>query len=305
MNTRYIDYILAIAKRKNMTKAAEDLYVSQSSLSQFLSKLEQEIGTQLFYRTKRELVPTEAGELYIQACKEILEIKNNLYNQIHDLDNAGNIAVGVTSQFGLRMITDIVPVFKEKYPNINITISKDNLPLVKKMLTEETIDLAIIADTEVIPSYADYTDILRKEEVFFAVPRCYEFSKRHLNNEVTVRELTKEFVNIDVLMSKDGSSLKKVYENLFGNDLQLKVLLRTNSVPTVICMIAAGRGVSFVAESCRREEDKIKYYSFSPKAYRLNLLVRRKSWNLKEPENEFCDLVRNYFKKHNETPFLA
>lgn len=55
MDTKYLTYILTIAKRQNMTKAAEDLFVSQSSLSQYLSKLENELGTALFYRSKGSL----------------------------------------------------------------------------------------------------------------------------------------------------------------------------------------------------------------------------------------------------------
>ena len=52
LDTKYLNYILTIARRKNMTKAAEELYVSQSSLSQYLSRLEQEIGDPLFIRAK-------------------------------------------------------------------------------------------------------------------------------------------------------------------------------------------------------------------------------------------------------------
>ena len=50
MDTKYLKYVLTIARKKNMTKAAEELYVSQSSLSQYLSRLEQEIGVPLFIR---------------------------------------------------------------------------------------------------------------------------------------------------------------------------------------------------------------------------------------------------------------
>ena len=69
MDVKYLNYILAIANRHNMTKAAEDLFVSQSSLSQYLSRLEQELGTPLFVRSKNELSLTPAGTLYVEAAK--------------------------------------------------------------------------------------------------------------------------------------------------------------------------------------------------------------------------------------------
>lgn len=306
MNTRYINYILTIAKRKNMTKAAEELYVSQSSLSQYLTKLEQELGTALFYRTKWELVPTPAGELYIEACKQIMEIKEKLYQQIKELDNAGNIGVGITSLFGMKMMAEIVPEFKKKYPNFNITLSKGNLLLVKRMLMEETIDVALIADDEILPVLKDSTDILRQEEILFAVPKNNPYVKEHPQNSITVNDVLKNFSERNYIMNKDGSSLKKVFDRLFKKKNEnFNALLTTNSVPTVLYMVAAGMGSSLIAESCMNNEEKIKYYSFNPPAYRLNLFVRRKNWVVSQPEEYFCELIRNYFKKHTEKPFLA
>lgn len=123
MDTRYLTYILAIARKKNMTKAAEELYVSQSSLSQYLTKLEQEIGTPLFFRTKGELTLTPAGKLYTEAAEKVIHIKTQLYKDISSLDNKGHITIGVTSQFGLRALTEIIPKFKAAYPDYRIEIT--------------------------------------------------------------------------------------------------------------------------------------------------------------------------------------
>ena len=86
MDTRYLTYILTIAEERNMTRAAKKLYVSQSSLSQYLTRLEQELGTPLFLRTRGELVLTPAGELYAQAAKKVLGIKKQLCKDIAELD---------------------------------------------------------------------------------------------------------------------------------------------------------------------------------------------------------------------------
>ncbi|MDK2967550.1 LysR family transcriptional regulator, partial [Lacrimispora sp.] len=149
MDTRYLTYILTIAKKENMTKAAEELFVSQSTLSQYLSKLESELGTPLFYRSKGRLTLTPAGSLYIEAAKKVMSIKNVLYQNIQNIDNRGHITVGVTSQFGLDMLTDIIPAFKSQYPDIIIEISETNLPSLTKMILEESIDCGIMAMNEI------------------------------------------------------------------------------------------------------------------------------------------------------------
>ena len=120
MDTKYLSYILTIAKKENMTKAAEELFVSQSTLSQYLSKLESELGTPLFYRSKGRLTLTAAGRLYIDAAEKVMSIKDNLYQNIQNLDNRGHITIGVTSQFALRMLTELIPPFKSRFPDVTI-----------------------------------------------------------------------------------------------------------------------------------------------------------------------------------------
>lgn len=68
MDRRELEYIIVIAQEKNLSKAAERLYVSQPALSRFLLKLETQAGLPLFERKRRQLVPTLAGELYLDTA---------------------------------------------------------------------------------------------------------------------------------------------------------------------------------------------------------------------------------------------
>lgn len=70
MDTKYLKYVLTIARKKNMTKAAEELYVSQSSLSQYLSRLEQEIGVPLFIRAKGGAASDTGRGAVCGGCQE-------------------------------------------------------------------------------------------------------------------------------------------------------------------------------------------------------------------------------------------
>ena len=128
MEFRELTNILTIAEEGSLSKAAEKLFVSQSSLSQFLTKLEQEIGSPLFFRAKGELTLTPAGKLYVEAAKKVIQIQKELYQNIASLDKRGHISVGVTSNFGLRMLSEIIPQFKALYPEVTIEISETNFP---------------------------------------------------------------------------------------------------------------------------------------------------------------------------------
>ena len=77
MDLKQIEYILKIAEEQNITHAAEKLFITQSALNQQLLKLEKELGTPLFYRSRTDWHPTPAGEIYLNAAKDILLIQSD------------------------------------------------------------------------------------------------------------------------------------------------------------------------------------------------------------------------------------
>ena len=193
MDTKYLSYILTIAKKENMTKAAEELFVSQSTLSQYLSKLESELGTPLFYRSKGRLTLTAAGRLYIDAAEKVMSIKDNLYQNIQNLDNRGHITIGVTSQFALRMLTELIPPFKSRFPDVTIEISETNVPSLTQLILEENIDCGIMALNTVEPFSRDQAHVLRREEIFFAIPRTHPYCRINPGRPVTIPEFARYF----------------------------------------------------------------------------------------------------------------
>src|SRR5690554_1715029 len=118
MDVRYLEYIIEIAREGNMTKAAKKLFVTQSSLSQYLAKLEGELGTTLFERTRGELKPTKAGRLYVEAAVQMVEIRKHLIEDIQGISDTGKIALGITSNWGLDMLPKVLLQFKRRYPNM-------------------------------------------------------------------------------------------------------------------------------------------------------------------------------------------
>jgi len=201
MDTKYLEYILAISRHRNMTKAAKELYVSQSSLSQYLAKLEQELGAPLFFRAKNELTPTPAGRLYTEAARQIIDIQKQLYHEISALENKGQITVGATSLFALQVLSKIIPGFKKQYPGYSIEITETSLPDLTKLLLNETIDLGIMAANELAP-FEDQAVLLKEEEVFFAIPAGHPFCRKRDSSLLQLGELIEAFQEDNFLLSK-------------------------------------------------------------------------------------------------------
>ena len=85
MDFRELNYVLAIEKYQNITKAADSLYVSQPTLSKFLMNLENTLGQKLFRKLGNKYILTYAGEQYVKTAKEILMLKSNLDIQLADI----------------------------------------------------------------------------------------------------------------------------------------------------------------------------------------------------------------------------
>lgn len=305
MDVKYLNYILAIADRKNMTKAAEDLFVSQSSLSQYLSRLEQELGTPLFIRTKGELTLTPAGKLYVEAARKVIKIQQELYQNIASINYRGHIRVGVTSNFGMRMLSETIPRFNKKFPEVSIEISEVGLPALKKMFLEEKIDLGVAADLNTA-LFGDQYRILRKEKVLFAVPANHPYALEHPEDTLVLDALIKNFGQENLVLSKQGSSLRALSDQLFEScKFTPKSFVETNNIAATRRMVANNAGVAFIAESCSIGRKMIKYYSLLPTLYRLNVLYISKDWRRHEPEELFLSYLTGYFSVHTEEPYIA
>ncbi|MEY8339241.1 LysR family transcriptional regulator [Lachnospiraceae bacterium 62-35] len=297
MDTHYLTYILTIADRRNMTKAARELFVSQSSLSQYLSKLEQELGTSLFFRARGELIPTPAGELYLKAARQVLSIKNQLYKDISALENRGSIAIGTTSQFGLGILAKVIPLFRSDYPDYTVEITEASHQMLTKMILEERLDFGLMAANSMDSFPADTAEILRVEEVLLAIPREHSYCSSNYHAPLSWEELTKFFQQDNFILTRPGSTIFHLTELVFqACQFHPSTSCEINNIPTALKMAAAHGGITFVPESCINHDLPLVYIHLTPALSRLNLLVRKQSLAYGPAEKCFYSHILHHFQ---------
>ncbi len=298
MDVKYLNYIITIAERQNMTKAAEELYVSQSSLSQYLSKLEQEIGVPLFERTRGRLVLTPAGERYVQAARQVIEIQKALYHDIRSMQNKSHITIGTTSQLGLRMLTDVVPRFKDRFPASTLEITEANVPNLTRLLQEESLDCAVMALNNTASFSREQVNVLGTEEIFLALHRDHPYCKKNPAGTISRKALVTEFKNEPFLLCKKGSTIREATNQVFeGVGFTPNTICETNSVLTTRAMAAKGIGITFIGRSCITESEPLCCYHLDPILTRQFALVHRKNWSMHSAEKALCAEIRAYFDR--------
>ena len=122
MELHQLQYVLEVAKRRHFTKAAEEIGVAQSSLSQQITKLEEELGIKLFERTTRSVYPTPAGEEFLMYAKRILEDINTVKQsmQSHIGLTRGKITIGAITTLESIDFVALITAFHQTYPGLHL-----------------------------------------------------------------------------------------------------------------------------------------------------------------------------------------
>ena len=123
MDVKQMTYILTIAQEGGISKAAAKLFITQSALDQQLLKLEHELGTRLFFRSRSSFALTEAGRVYADYARRMLELKNEAYRIIHDIADRrrGTLSLAFAPERGMEMFMAVYPRFYQSYPEVTVT----------------------------------------------------------------------------------------------------------------------------------------------------------------------------------------
>ncbi len=116
-----------VAKNKNMTKASQELHISQPAISQSIKKLEDQLGGTLFLRSNKGMELTEEGKMFYEYVKGALELINNAENEFTSFKDLskGEIKIGCSTTLTKLILVDALKKFHLDYPNIKINITND------------------------------------------------------------------------------------------------------------------------------------------------------------------------------------
>lgn len=277
MDIKNPEYILEIARQQSVTHAAEKLFVTQSTLSQYLLKLENELGTPLFSREKSGLVPTEAGHVYLHAARAVVQIQNAAEASIAALKKEGFLCVGV-SFWGLTLLTGLLPAFKSRFPDITLRIFVDDYAHLKVMMQAGRIDLAVISITEEDDRPAQGAVNLRREELVVALPREAAYCLEHPDAEfISEKQLPQALDTLNFIAPDEGASIRRIEDALFRRLMyRPHVICEVEREDSATRMVAAGVGAAILSVEDVRGVREIRSFRLDPPLYRENIMVLRR-----------------------------
>lgn len=227
-----------VAKYKNMTKAANELLVSQPAISKSIRALEGQIGGTLFYRSNKGLELTEEGKMLYKRIKPALEIIHNAENEFKEYQklNIGEIKIGISSVLTKCLLLDTLGSFKIKYPNINFYIENGLTSNLIQKLNEGKLDFVIYNESNIIEKNVESNFLTKLNYVFCYNPMFFEINNKEIK---TFNDLNK----YPLLLQNKNSNTRKYLDKTTNNELipYMEVVSQD-----LICNLAhSGLGIGF------------------------------------------------------------
>ncbi len=146
LDSRLLEYFIAVARESNITRAAESLHITQPSLTRQIHILEDQLGTQLFIRGKRQMKLTEDGEFLRAKATDILDLMESAEDAFHTKPNTitGNIFLGCTESVNMDLIAEIFEEIHLEQPAIHFNIFSGNTNTIYERLTHGLVDVWLL-----------------------------------------------------------------------------------------------------------------------------------------------------------------
>ncbi len=242
-----------VANKKNITKAAEELFISQPAVSKAIKNLENNLGGKLFNRTKKGVVLTEEGKEFYNYIKVALEYINNAENKFNDLINleAGTIKIGVSVTLTKYFLTPLLKEFHDLHPKIKVQIDTNITKVLFEKLKNGLLDLVILN----LP-YKNENDIeiVKCKEVqdVFCTNKKYKNLK---NKELSLNELN----NYPLILQAKGSNTRTFLDNVTKeNNITLNPSMELASYQLVTEFTKIGFGIGYLTKDYIQDELKNK-----------------------------------------------
>ena len=155
MDIKALRYFLAVAREENMTRAAEQIHVSQPTLSKQLKTLEEELGQQLFIRHAFSVELTDEGQLLRKRAEDLVTMADKVMDEFSAMNDitGGDLYFGLAESYQIRLLAREIRRFKVKYPNLRYHITSGGTEQVLERLDKGILDFAVLVET---PDYKKY-----------------------------------------------------------------------------------------------------------------------------------------------------
>ena len=247
MDLRQLEYFQMVSKTNSITRAAEQLHISQSTVTLAIQKLEDELGSPLLDRSQKQLSLTPEGKAFVQKVSDAL---NLLQDGVAEVNNyrqlkKGTLKVGVPPMIGSYLFPEILAGFKKLYPHLQLSIYEESSFAIRQLLEKGELDIGIVNLFQ--PTQFLQALVIAKEEFVVCLPLTHPLKNLH---SIALRELKDE----PFILFKPGAYNRQIIlDECRKLDFVPTIILETDQIETMKGLVAKGAGICFLIEEIARK----------------------------------------------------
>ncbi|MDF2652563.1 MAG: LysR family transcriptional regulator [Paenibacillus sp.] len=255
MELRQVAYFVAVAEECHFGRAARKIGIAQPALSQQIKQLEQELGGELFNRTKRHVSITDAGKVFLNESKLLLAQANHATKAVKSAfsGSAGELVLGFVESATWDILPRTLAAYRRLYPNVHVSLQPLHTINQMNAIREGKVHIGILGMPVDDPALSVY--VLRKEAYLVALPAHHHLITK---TKIHVQDLAEEpFVTTvrEVGPSYYDSRIKVCMDAGFS-----PIIVQTaRDMQTVLALVSSGLGIALINDSAKHIRDDVVY----------------------------------------------
>jgi DNA-binding transcriptional LysR family regulator len=238
-----MEYFQRAARMRNITKAANELYVSQPSITVAIQKLEEELGVQLFDRSQKQITLTPEGQVFLKRTDDILARMRDLISEMKDYRFAkkGIIRIGITPIIGAYFFPAALARFQRIHPQVQVAVIEEGSLSLSKKLERGDLDLTMMITSKISSHFE--TALVAKGQLL----AC--FSRRNPLSKFKTIAFKKLRDQPFIMFHEDTYSRQMIMDECARNRFAPHIVFSSSQIETIMAMVGQGVGISFLLDT--------------------------------------------------------
>ena len=269
MELRVLRYFLAVAREENITKAAALLHLTQPTLSRQLMQLEEELGVQLFHRSRYHIVLTDEGMLLRRRAQELVDLAEKTAQEFRkEPELRGEVSIGSGDLEGMYVLAELLASFQKLHPQVTYQIYSGNADHTKERIEGGTLDLGLLLEPVDISKY-DFIRMPVKEQWGVLVHEDAPLARKEA---VTPKDLA----GVPLILTRRGL-IQQEMERWFGPYAQQLQVNATGNLPYNMALLARQDVGAFLTIRLHCTYEGLRFIPLSPPLESSTVLAWKKT----------------------------
>ena len=291
LNTRHLKVFQTVCKEMNMTKASNELFISQPAISKTISEIEEYYHVKLFERRNKSLILLPDGQrLYEYACA-VLDLIEKMDRTMKEDGRMEVVRVGASITTGTSILSDISVAYHQANPRVKLIATVDNTDVIERDLLDSKLDIAIV-EGEISSRYIE-TEPLGDTEVVLVVNRMHPLYEKE---NVTLEDLQ----NMDFIVREKGSKTRARFSvEMEKAGVRWNPAWSCHNTQTIKNAVDAGLGIGVLSKlSVRKRLQSGRFRALNvfpePLTLHLNIAYRKNQYMPSTQEDFKAFMIRQY-----------